>query len=289
MVTLVIAASAAGAGAHVLYERATLREGIVQADLVVVAEFETDAQTWEAEDGSDRQEWFGVRIVETLRGEAPGPTLDFFPHAEGFPAFRRGDRALLFLGRSSSRPEFAALEPRFRWFSGQGAGYEWILVGADGEAIVEIARRWVALAATPDDALSAFRALVLAELASGVPRLRRDALRELILVRSVPGLLDASTTEALAAWAAAPGLPGAERLALVRLLDGAPGFDASQLLRALAREPLDDPTRNQLIRVAATSPDPVLRAWAASGAEVLREAPEASASAAAPAAGPGIP
>jgi hypothetical protein len=272
---LAVVAIAERGAAHILYERATLREWTQQADLVVVAEFATGAQVWRAPDGSDRQDWFQVRIVETLRGDAAGlgETLDFFPHAEGFPAFQRGDRALLFLGRSGERSEFAELASRFRWVSGQGAGHEWILSGADGHAIVEIARRWIALQrdATGNSA-AAFRDRLLAELASGVAALRTDALRELIVARSVPGFLDVATTAAFADWAAAPGLPASQRLALVRMLDGAPGFDANQQLRALAGESLEGPVLAQLLQIAAASQDPALRAWAVSQAEDPRPA-----------------
>jgi hypothetical protein len=254
-------ATAGDARGHVLFERATLRQWLLGADLAVVVEFETDASLWQAPDGSDRQEWFRVRVLETLRGRAPGPRLDFSPHAEGFPAFRAGDRALLFLSRSGARPEFAPIAGRFPWVSFQGAGQEWRLVGADGEAILAIARRWAALSDARDGVARELRALLLAELASGVARLRSDALAELVLLRTAPGFLDAATTAALAAWADAPSLPPSQRLALAKLLDGAPGFDAGARLRALTEEPVDGPLLLQLIRVAGATGDPRLRPW----------------------------
>jgi len=258
---LAIGLGASGARAHVLFERATLRQWLLGADLAAVVEFETDASLWQAPDGSDRQDWFRVRVIETLRGSAPGPTLDFSPHAEGFPAFRAGDRALLFLSRSAQRPEFSAIAARFPWVSFQGAGQEWRLAGADGEAILAIARRWAALATARTGVTTELRAVLLAELASGVARLRGDALAELVALRAVPGFLDAPTTAAFAAWADAPGLPSSQRLALAKLLEGAPGFDAGARLRALTEEPLDGPVLLQLIRVAGASEDPRLRPW----------------------------
>lgn len=250
-----------GARAHVLFERATLREWLLGADLAIVARIESGPDVWQAPDGSDRQEWFRVRVLETLRGTAPGATLDFTPHAEGFPDFRPGDRVLLFLARSERHPELATIAHRFPWVSFQGAGQEWRLVGADGEAIVGLAKRWAALTRAREGVEDELRAVLLAELASGVARLRSDAIAELVKLRRLPGFLDARTTAAFAAWADAPGLPFAERLALVRLLDGAPGFDAAARLQALVAEPVDGPLLLQLIRAAGASGDARLRPW----------------------------
>ena len=118
-----------------------------------------------------------------------GP-LEFFPHAEGFPSFRAGDRALLFLERTADRDEFRSLAARFPWFSAQGAGQEWILPPDDaGVRILEVARRLAShRAQRPTDPTRALRDVVLAELASGVPRLRRDAIAELVTARLRPGL-----------------------------------------------------------------------------------------------------
>lgn len=253
---------AAPGRAHVVYERATLREWIGRSALVVVAELESDTLMWQAPDGSDRQEHFRARALETLRGAAPAGAFDFFPHAEGFPSFRAGERVLLFLEPTADRIEFAALAPRFAWFSVQGAGQEWKLDGPEGVRILEIARRWSALLARGSpDAPRAVRELLLAELASAVPRLRADAVTELARMRELPGFLDAEAVAAFAAFADAPALPVTQRLALVRLLEGAPGFDAPPRLRALAREAEAGPALAQLIRAAGSSGDPELRAW----------------------------
>lgn len=277
-----LAAAFAGAGAaraHVLFDRTSLREWTAQSGAVVVAEFESDAAMWSAPDGSDRQEYFRVRVVEVLHGSVARGPLEFFPHAEGFPAFRAGDRALLFLERTASHLEFASLAPRFAWFSTQGAGHEWMLEsGAHGEAVLEIARRIAAArSAAPPDPRQALRDLVVAQLASGVPRLRRDAIAELVNARSWPGFFDAPTTRALASWVERPGLPASERLALVRVLDGVPGFDTDARLRALTREPLSGRDLRLLVRAAGTRDDPALHAWLGSladdaPAEVQREA-----------------
>jgi hypothetical protein len=269
----------APAGAHVILERGTLRQWTVDSAAAVVAEFVSDASMWRAGDGSDRQEYFRVRVVATLHGPLePGP-LEFFPHAEGFPDFRAGERALVFLERTGERPEFARLAGRFPWFSTQGAGQEWKLEpGIAGESVLEIARRLASYrAAPPPDPRRALRDVVLAELASGVPRLRRDAIAELVRARGWPGFLDAESTSSLASWAERPALPATERLALVRLLEGAPGFDADARLRAMTGEPLDGRELAQLVRTAGTRSDPALRAWLAALAddprpEIQREA-----------------
>lgn len=251
------------AAAHVLFDRTTLRQWTAQADAVVVAEFTGDAQMWRADDGSDREEFFRVRVVDVLHGPVAPGTLDYFPHAEGFPRFRAGDRALLFLERTAAHPEFAPLASRFAWFSTQGAGQEWLLVpGPEGAAVEEIARRLTAhRRERPVDPRGALRDLLLAELASDVPRLRSDAIAELVRAREWPGFLDAAGARAFARWIDADALSATERLALVRLLDGAPGFDADAQLRAMTREPLAGAELAQLVRVAGARDDPALRAW----------------------------
>lgn len=275
---LVLASTSANA--HVLFDRSTLRQWNAESAAVAVVRFESDVQMWRAGDGSDRQEFFRVRVLETLTGALPPGPLDFFPHAEGFPSFRAGDRALLFLERTADRVEFATLAARFPWYSAQGAGQEWKLPdGAEGDAIVELAKRLAALrAARPaPDARNALRDHLLAELSSGVPRLRMDAISELILARGWPGFLDAETTPAFATFTASRALPATERLALVRLLDGAPGFDADARLLALTREPLAGRELTQLVRTAGSRDSVALRDWLTALAndprpEVQREA-----------------
>src|SRR5690606_9990738 len=177
-----LVAAALPARAHVVFERTSLREWLTRSALVVVAEFESDVEMWSAPDGSDRQEFFRVRVLETLKGPAPASPLEFFPHAEGFPRFQAGDRALLFLARSDARREFAALATRFPWFSVQGAGHEWRLApGAEGARVLATARRWLALRGdAPSDPIGAVRSLLVDQLGSEVPALRADAVAELV-------------------------------------------------------------------------------------------------------------
>jgi hypothetical protein len=262
-VGLVLASPAA---AHVLFDRVTLRQWVAGATAVAIVDFEGDASMWQAPDGSDRQEFFRVRVRETLHGDLPAGPLEFFPHAEGFPAFRDGDRAIVFLERSADRVEFRRVAARFPWWSGQGAGHEWVLPpGADGDAIAEVARRLAALRADPSstDAPKALREHVATELASGVPRLRRDAIVELMRARAWPGFLDADAAAAFARFADARSLPPLERLALVRVLDGAPGFDGDARLVAMTTESLAERELVQLVRNAGSSRAPALRTWLA--------------------------
>ena len=257
------------AHAHVLFDRATLRQWTANAAAVVVAEFESDVAMWSAGDGSDRQEFFRVRVLESLFGAVTPGALEFFPHAEGFPSFRKGDRVLLFLERTSDHLEFSSLAPRFRWFGAQGAGQEWKLdAGASGDAVLEIARRLAGQrSSTPSDPRQALRDLILAELASGVPRLRSDAIAELVRARDLPGFFDAEALSAFSVWLDGGKLPASERLALIRILDDAPGFDADARLRAMTQEPLSGRELTQLVRAAGSREDPRLRAWLASLAE----------------------
>lgn len=263
-----------GGDAHVFFDRTTLRQWTADADAAVVAEFTGDAQMWRAADGSDRQEFFRVNVVEVLHGSIEPGALDWFPHAEGFPRFRPGDRALLFLERTGEHPEFGTLAARFACFSTQGAGQEWKLApGPEGAAVREIAQRLTAhRRERPADPRAALRDLLVAELASGVPRLRSDAIAELVRAREWPGFLDVASTPVFAAWIDAGALSATERLALVRVLEGAPGFDADARLRAMTREPLAGPELAQLVRAAAGRDDPALRVWLATLAEDPRPA-----------------
>ncbi len=259
--------------------RETLRQWTAESAAAAVVVFESDGQLWRADDGSDRQDFFRVRVETVLCGALEAGPLEFFPHAEGFPSFRAGDRALLFLERSADRIEFTSLSPRFPWFSTQGAGQEWKLPPDEsGTRILEVAQRLashrVSRPANPNRAL---RDVVLAELGSGVPRLRRDAISELVTARLRPDFLDAEAMRSFASFVDTTDLAVTERLALLRLLDGAPGFDASARLRAMTREPLAGPALAQLVRVAGASDDAALRAWVATLAsdarpEIQREA-----------------
>jgi hypothetical protein len=134
--------------------------------------------------------------------------------------------------------------------------------GPEGEAIVEVARRLVAARERPPaDARAALREHWVAELASGAPRLRRDALVELMRRDRSADPLDAATVAALARFTVPPALPPLERLALIRLLAGETGFDADAPLVAMTSEPLDERALAQLVRTSAERPVPALRTW----------------------------
>lgn len=270
---------AGDARAHVVYDRATLRQYVQYSAVVLVAEFTAGPLLWVAADGSDRQEYFRVRTVEVLQGAAPPEIFEFFPHAEGFPGFRAGDRALVFLERTADRPEFAPLAPRFPWFSVQEAGEEWRLAGPEGDATLTLARGYAdLLGAAEDEVLPRLRALVLRGLGCGFPALRANARSELIPLRSRPGFFARTDDVApFAALVASSPLPLGERIALARLLEGAPGFDATRAFESLAGSPRTRDDTLALVRIFATSADPGVGGWIAArledpDASVRREA-----------------
>ena len=177
------AATPAPGRAHIVYARSTLAQLALEAELAVVAEFRSGPKLWTAADGSDREEYYEIRVVETLQGKADAERLEYFPHAEGFPGYAAGDRALVFLDSTAGHVEFAGAAGRFAWFSTQGPGQEWHVAGADAAPILAAARGWAALAKeSPGTATApaARRKLVAAALGSGVPRLESDALVELV-------------------------------------------------------------------------------------------------------------
>jgi HEAT repeat protein len=266
-----LAAFAPEAGAHVVYDRTTLRQLAASSELVLRVEIASPLRVWSAADGSDHQEYFSARVIEAVKGSSPGATLDFFSHAEGEPRWRPKDQALVFLDRAASRAEFAPLAERFPWFSIQGAGLEWSAPRGEEKEIVRAAHAWAELG--PDAKIERVRELVLKSLRSPSSALRADALSELVRVREAPGFFAKATdVRPFAALTAQGPLSFPQRVALVKLLESAPGFDAAARLRTLAQGPLPAADQATLIRVAGSVPDPKLSAWLAG----LLAAPDAT-------------
>lgn len=254
--------------AHVVAQRAGLRQLLQSSEVAVVVEFASPLRMWSAPDGSDRQEYFTVRTLETLAGTPPPPRFDVFPHGEGMPAWREGERAILFLERTSRRPEFASLAARFPYFTLQESGQEWSLDGPAAAPVRSAARAYTDILAAPSGRVTArLRALLLRNLRSGVGPLREDAIAELVRAAEIPGFFagekDVAPFSALLAREA--GLPVTMRVALARLLDGHGGFAASGALRGLTAEPLTAEERVQLVRVLASTHDAFVSTWLAAG------------------------
>lgn len=247
------------ADAHVVYDRRTLRQWAQEADVIVVAQFRSGMQVWRAPDESDAQEFFSVRVLETLRGTVAG-NIEFFAHAEGEPRWRPGDVAILFFDRTAEHGEFARVAQRFPYFSVQGAGHEWTLAPATRDEVVSIARRWATVhqPLPPEDLRTAF----LRELRSGDTRLHADALAELAHAGcGAPLFADATAVEPFAALVTTGTLSAASRMALARALDGCPQFDVAGALRQLTEQPLAPRERIALIRAAGMTRDTTLGEW----------------------------
>lgn len=249
------------AAAHVVYAPTTLRDWVRTASLIAVVEIVRPLSVWRAADGSDLQEYISVRVVDVVEGEAPGDSFDFIPHSEGEPRYRGGERALLFLESTGSRAELSKLSARFPYYSRQGAGTEWKLAGNDDPA-VEMARAWSAL---PEDApVGTVRSLLLRQLVSGDAALRGDAILALVRFRLQTGAWpDAESVAPFARLATDASFDVPTRVALLRVLDGAPGFDAAAVLLPLTAAALDDRARNAVASAAALSDDARLSAWLA--------------------------
>jgi hypothetical protein len=243
--------------AHVVYDRRTLRQWSAQADLIVVAEIRSPLQVWQAADRSDLQEFFSLQVLETISGPAVHGALDVFPHAEGEPRYRVGDRAVLFLDRTAERREFAHLAGRFPFFTTQGAGHEWRL--GESPDVVDAVRRWLVLR---DGDMEGTRAALLAELRSDDTRLRADALLDLTHLSARTGMFPSvESVEPFARLARSDRLDLSSRLALARALDGAPGFSGADVLLEWTTAP--DSVRDEinLIRVGGSFRDPRVTAW----------------------------
>ncbi|MCC6641450.1 MAG: HEAT repeat domain-containing protein [Deltaproteobacteria bacterium] len=270
-VAVALLLGAATAHAHVVIQQPGLRQLMQAGTTTAIVEITSPLRLWSAPDGSDRQEYFTVRTVETVVGEAPPARFDVFPHGEGLPAWQPGDVALLFLEATASRPEMAGLATRFPYYTIQQAGQEWKLTGADGDAIRGAVLAYRALAAKPAaEGAPGLRELLLRSLRSGAQSLREDAIAELVRAKDAPGAFAglfpgrADLTPFTALVAPDAGLPVTTRVALARILDGLHGFDADAAIRALTTEPLSAGERAQLVRVAGASQDPGISVWLAS-------------------------
>jgi len=276
-VALILAAGTARA--HVVVQQPGLRQLVQSSTTTAIVEVASPIRMWSTPDGSDRQEYFTLRTVETIAGQAPPARFDAFPHAEGLPAWQPGDTVLIFLESTASRPEFARLAARFPYFTIQPPGQEWKLTAADGDAIRAAVVGYRDLAAKPTgQSAPALRGLLLRSLRSGSAPLRGDAMAELVRAKDARALFTAlfASPADLAPFTAllAPdaGLPVTARVALARVLDGAHGFGANAAIRGFTAEPLTAAERVQLIRAAAATQDAGVSAWLAS----LLVAPDAT-------------
>jgi hypothetical protein len=201
------------------------------------------------------QEFLSLRVLETISGPAVNGALDIFPHAEGEPRYRVGDRAVLFLDRTAERREFAHLAGRFPFFTTQGAGHEWGL--GESPDVVAAVRRWVVLR---DGDVEGTRAALLAQLRSDDPRLRADALVDLTHLRSRM-FASAESVEPFARLSNSDRLDLSSRLALARALDGAPGFSGADMVLEWTTAPGSVRDEINLIRASGSFRDPRLTAW----------------------------
>jgi len=257
---LLVGALAESSSAHVVYDRRTLRQWTEQARLIVVAEVLSPLRVWTAPDRSDHQEYFSVRVIETLAGAPPATELDVFAHAEGEPRLRVGDTMLLFLDPAAERAEFASLSTRFPYFTTQGAGQEWTIPPGD-PALRSLAAAWHALSAR-GGAYSDRRDLLIRQLASHDRRLRADAMTEFVRMRASPEFAaDRVGIERLTAMTKAADRSIPERIALIKLLDGIEGFSAASALVSLDRPDLSTRDRVTIIRACGYVTDPAATPW----------------------------
>ncbi len=252
-------ALATAAPAHVVYQRRTLRQWAQQCDVIVLAEILSPLQVWSAADRSDHQEFFTIRVVDHVAGEAVPESFDIFPHAEGEPRYEVGDRALLFLDRTAARAEFAPLAERFAYFTTQGSGQEWILRDQHSEAL-PIALEWRERRSSND--YRTRRDLLLRELAADDRRLRNEALADFAQLRSSDDFrADLQTQQRLAAMVRAERLAVAERISMIHLLDGIPGFSSSDEMLRLAKQTTEGGQRLSIIRACGALRDDAITAW----------------------------
>ncbi len=244
---------------HVVYQRRTLRQWAQQADLIVVAEILSPLRVWSAADGSDHQEYFSLRVVESVAGDPPSAAFDVFPHAEGAPRYAVGDTVMLFLDRTAERAEFAHLARRFPYFTTQGAGHEWKITAAD-DTIPSIARAWRAEAGVGNYA--AHRDLLIRQLETRHQQLRAEGIADLVLLSSSSAFRsDSEGIARLTAMLASHRLLIVERIGLIRALDGLAGFSGAEALLDLAAEVNDPADRIAVTRALGSATGEAVTEW----------------------------
>lgn len=251
-------------GAHVVLDRSTLRQYIQHSHAAVQVEFLTGLSMWTAPGGSDRQDYFRVRIIEQLAGPELPEVIEFFPHAEGVPRFRRGDRALVFLEATAERPEFALVADRFPYYTVQGPGEEWILSQGEAPAILSAVRAHTGVKNEKTQGAEALRTALLAQLDSGILRLQDDALSELVRARGAKGFFPTAREVApFIAQIDSPTLSLARRLALMRLLENTPGFEPTVHWRAVLAKAASAEDATRIIQMASGVDQPGVSDWLA--------------------------
>ncbi len=254
---MLLALSTAPALAHVVFQRQSLRQWAQQADVIVVADILSGLAVWSAPDGSEHQEYFKARVVQSLTETQLPETLDVFPHAEGEPRFKTGDRALLFLDRTGSRAEFAHMAHRFPYFTTQGAGDEWIVDAGDAD-ITAIAVRWRTLGR--NRTYKAQRDLLLLQLDSSIRRLHVEAISDFLKLKHQLQR-DREAIERLTAMSRSSRLGVGERVGLIGLLSGVPEYAAGAELFRLAGEVSETRDRALVIRAAGRLRDDSTTTW----------------------------
>jgi hypothetical protein len=183
---------ACAAHAHVVSGVRTLQGQVGEADLVVRARIVAVERgptplSDELRAGRPAVE---AEVLETFKGEKPGPRIRFVQHGHGAAPFEPGDAALLFLADIARSRELDVL--------GEIGTHEWVSVqeDADGypltsdnrEHLLTATRAYVAANASrsPDARIPHLRRATLALLTSGDARLAASALRELALAPALP-------------------------------------------------------------------------------------------------------
>ncbi len=255
--------AAGGAGAHLLVMRQDLPALLAASDLVAVARIERPLGVDPESGRRTPRESYRVRLLRPLAGSLPEEReLDVLPH-DAAPAYRPGDRAVLFLQRvaGSRNPG------RFTYLLVQDAGHPFVLEPAWAEE-VEAHIRAVAAAAARGLPSAAHRELLLAGLRARAPVLRRDALAQLLVpdLRArlfPPGAEGSRAAAPFLETVDAPDLPVAQRAILLALLAEHAGGGTGARFRALERAARDPADLRALAQAAGVLREPAATSWLA--------------------------
>jgi len=253
--------AAAPVRAHIVYGRPTLLGLTLGADVVAhVRILEPNAQVVLPESGQRR----GVVVAELrelLKGSLePGAPLRFATHGHGVAEYVAGEQAVVFLaGIERSRELDALAVTGLRWVSFQEHDARFVLDSSNRKPLLAALRGYVSAEGEgePEARLRKQRAVTLALLTSGIPRLAESAVQDLAGAGEVPLVTVEDVPLLLERVVDSPEAPAGLRAALLSELarrgfvDGAPHW--VRLLRTTSK-----PELLQVVRAAGQHPSPAV-------------------------------
>lgn len=255
---------AGGAAAHVEVGTPSLALRVAESELVLRARVLDPEGVFETP-GGERRPVVEVRVLETLKGEAPGDTVRFAQHGHGVARYEEGEEVVVFLRPTARSRELDALAAAggLAWISTQEHDAKYVLVPGTREVLLRAVRGYVRAGSleAPRERRAVLREVTLDLLGSGDTRLATSALGDLVLAGDVP-LLRAGDLPRLETVLADPEVSMGVRAGLLALLERRGLVDGPSRWVALleSASPGDLPTAIRAAGAAGERPSAAVRA-----------------------------